>query len=170
MDARVKEFLDAAKAAERKKFEDERDAHLISLGLVDPEKTRLEYSKLDYYTYHYPEWDDELKKYYRVVKMPVEVTDEEYEAIKQASQEPTSVKLEKLSNGAEKFLGVINTIVLIIYILAAVILSMMTLSEKNALFLLAGLCTLIIGLISWAIVKVMLNVSNNLHQINSKLK
>ena len=63
MDAKVKEYLDAAKAAERKKFEEKRDSILISLGLVDPDKAKREYSDLDYYTYAYPEWDPEKRKH-----------------------------------------------------------------------------------------------------------
>lgn len=35
MDAKVKEFLEKAQANEREKFEKERDALLISLGLIE---------------------------------------------------------------------------------------------------------------------------------------
>ena len=64
MDARVKEFIDAAKAAERKRFESERDSLLLSLGLVDPDRTRREFS--DYYFSTYPDWDAEKKSIIKI--------------------------------------------------------------------------------------------------------
>ena len=49
MDAKVKEFLDAAKAKEREIYEKKRDEHLISLGLINKDETAYEYSdKYDY--------------------------------------------------------------------------------------------------------------------------
>jgi len=67
-------------------------------------------------------------------------------------------------------LGTINTIILAVSIIAAIALTICAIAwGKGALFLI-GLGVLLVGLISWAIVKVMLNISNNLHKINSKLK
>jgi len=67
-------------------------------------------------------------------------------------------------------LGTINTIILAVSIIAAIALTICAIAwGKGALFLI-GLGVLLVGLISWDIVKVMLNISNNLHKINSKLK
>ena len=181
MDAKVKEYLDAAKAAERKKFEEKRDSILISLGLVDPDKTKREYSDLDYYTYAYPEWDPEKRKHYRIVHEPVEVTDEEFEEImkyapKVSKKEvlndikytPQCVEVE---NGAEKFLAVVNNIALAIGIIAAVFLLFIALDSNKiaGYFVLSALGVLLVSFVSWAVVKVVLNVSNNLHEINAKM-
>ena len=178
---KVKEYLDAAKAAERKKFEEKRDSILISLGLVDPDKTKREYSDLDYYTYAYPEWDPEKRKHYRIVHEPVEVTDEEFEEImkyapkvskKEVSNDikytPQCVEVE---NGAEKFLAVVNNIALAIGIIAAVFLLFIALNSNKiaGYFVLSALGVLLVSFVSWAVVKVVLNVSNNLHEINAKM-
>ena len=144
MDERVKKFIDAAKAAERQRFENERDSLLISLGLVDPAKTRREYA--DYYSVTHSDWDAEKGKYYRDVVEPIEVSDEEYEEI----------------NGLSLTIGVITSIVLFVIAINA---------YKNiGYMLLSAVVVLLISFVSWAIVKVVLNVSNNLHKINSKIK
>ena len=168
MDATVKEFLDAAKAKEREAFEKKRDEHLISLGLVKKGESVREYS--DSYNYVFNKWDEEAKKYYREKLVAISVTDEEYEEIKNVANTPTTAEDKEIDNGAEKFLGVINGIMLAISIIAAVVLSFIAIGEEEFGFFLIGLGVLLIGLISWAIVKVMLNISNNLHEINSKLK
>lgn len=171
MDARVKEFLDAAKAAERKRFETERDSLLLSLGLVDPDRTRRKYS--DYYSSTYPDWDAEKKKYYRDVPEPIVVSDEEYEEIKKyAPKDAKKVGVgEKIiANGDEKFLSVINSLVLIIGVIASIPLFVIALStSRDILNMLSPVVVLLTTLVSWAVVKVVLNVSNNLHEINSKI-
>jgi hypothetical protein len=172
MDAKVKEFLDAAKAMEREAFEKKRDEHLISLGLINDEESVLEYSDSYNYNKGFVKYNSKLDKYYRVVKVvPVKVSDEEYEEIKKVSATPAAIHEENIGNGAEEFLGVVNGIILVISIIATVaIFFIATLEEGRGIFFLIGLGILLIGLISWATVKVMLNISNNLHKINSKLK
>lgn len=167
MDTKVKEFLDAAKAKEREAFEKKRDEHLISLGLVNEEESVREYA--DNYNYVFNKWDEEAKKYYREKLVAISVTDEEYEEIIKHST-PTANDVVELDNGAEKFLGVINIIALIVSIITTIVLAIIASSEGEGVILLAGLGVLLVGLISWAVVKVMLNISNNLHKINSKLK
>jgi hypothetical protein len=182
MDPVVKKFLDAAKAAERKRFEQERDCILISLGLIDPDKTRREYNDLDYYTHEFPDWDPEKKKYYRTINGAVDVTDEEFEEIRKYAPKVTVKETVKelnstqrdvdLKNGPEKFLAVINGIALALGIISAIFILFYALSAKGVggYFVLTALGILLVSFVSWAIVKVMLNISNNLHMINSKLK
>ena len=168
MDA--KEFLDAAKAKERAEFEKKRDEHLISLGLINEEESKCEYSDRYDYTQGNILYDAKLDKYYKGVKVPLQVSDEEYEEILKFAPTTVAINEDTLNNGAEKFLGTINTIILVVSIIAAVSLAIYAMYwEEGALFLI-GLGVLLVGLISWAIVKVMLNISNNLHKINSKLK
>ncbi len=191
MDAKVKEFLDTAKVKEREAFEKKRDELLISLGLIDDEKSTREYS--DQFTYGFNKWDKEAKKYYRETLVAITVTDEEYEEIKKYSNSTKSVAEEvtptknvvqdvtpaksivedvKLENGAEKFLSAINGISLTMGIISAVVLIIVGLDTYGDgwYFFLVSIVVLLMSLISWAIVKVILNISNNLHKINSKLK
>ena len=66
----------------------------------------------------------------------------------------------------------INGIALALGIISAVFILFSALSAKGVggYFVLAALGILLVSFVSWAIVKVMLNISNNLHMINSKLK
>lgn len=168
MDAKVKEFLETAKAKEREEFEKKRDKHLISLGLI--KETKKEYS--DYYNWEYATYDDEVKKYYRKVHIPVEVTDEEYDEILRVSPPATKIEEVVIEDGAERFLGVMNVISLIVGIIAALVLVFVAMDSyrNGGYYFMGGVALLLMSLISWAIVKVILNISDNLHKINSKLK
>lgn len=187
METQVQEFIEAKRAEQRKQYEQERDKLLISLGLI--KEVVREYSPTHKFKHPlYVTWDKEQKNYYYEKSIPYSVTDEEYEEIKRLTQqqavqqkspqqnnaeEKVIVKYaepDEVSNGAEVFLGVINTIGLVLYIIAAVIVLMLGLEESLFLALAAGAGVLLMGFISWAIVKVILNISNNLHHINSKLK
>ena len=79
MNEKVKGFLNAKKVAERKNYEKEKQSTLIELGLFDkvyaPDNKQSE-------EFSYFEWDsaNSTNKYYK--KVPVEITDEEFEEIK----------------------------------------------------------------------------------------
>lgn len=168
MEPMVKEFIEKAQAKEREKFEKERDKVLISLGLIS--ETFREYSTG--YSYLYPEYDADKKAYYHEKKIPVTVTDEEFEIIKKYAEANSEPKEVELDNGAEKFLGVINGILLTISIIASVVLMFVALDAYSGggYYFLGGLVLLLLSLISFASIKVILNISNNLHKINSKQK
>lgn len=171
MDPKVKEFIDSAKSKKREEFEKERDAHLISLGLIK-EKVR-KYS--DAYGGGYYAYDEVQKKYYGEFNVPVNVTDEEYAEIKKITEEKPNEDI-KIENGAEKFLAVFNGIFLGIGILASVILLIAAIDglsygdDEGVVYLLSSIGVLLVSIISWNITRVLLNISNNLHKINSKLK
>ena len=156
MDPKVKEFIDSAKSKERAKFEKERDAHLIRLGLVEKGKIRT---------------------YNGVSSIPLSVTDEEYEEIKRLTEEKSNEEI-KIENGAEKFLGALNTVFFVIGIVAAIVfliaaidnLSYYLSEDEGITYLITSIVILIGSFISWSVTRVLLNISNNLHQINSKLK
>ena len=161
---KVKEFIEAAKSKERAEFEKKRDEHLISLGLI--KKREKKYS--DTFGGGYNLYDEGQNKYYGLFTKPVEVTDEEYEEIKKIATKP-----EEVENGAENFLRVINGISLVIGIIFAIILiiaSVNSYEDESTSFLIAGIAVLLISFVSCAIIRVLLNISNNLHQINAKLK
>ena len=168
MDTKVKEFLEDARAKERKSFEKKRDEHLMSLGLFNVVKTELS----DSYSWEHPNYDEETKKYYRKVKVPAEVSDEEYEEILRLSPPAPKVEEVIIEDGAERFLGVMNTISLIVSITAAIILVFIAIDayRNGGYYALVGAVLLLVSLVSWAITKVVLNISNNLHEINRKIK
>lgn len=166
MDAIVKEFIEKAQAKEK----EARDKHLISLGLI--KETFREYSPTGSYEYPYLNYDSEKKSYYSEKKIPVSVTDEEYEMIKKYAAISAPKKEVELDNGAEKFLGVVNGILLAISIIATLALLIVAADtyRGGGYFVLGAISLLLLSLITFASIKVILNVSNNLHQINSKMK
>lgn len=78
MNAKVQEFIDKMKKEEKK----QRDAKLISLGLIDETKSTL---KREYYNYFHVDfkYDKDKNLYYKEVGSyaPIDVTDEEYQEI-----------------------------------------------------------------------------------------
>ena len=111
MEPIVKEFLESRRSAERQKFEKERDEWLVSLGLVENVK---EYSPDGTKTpghVGYVKFDEEANKYYRVKKVPVAVTDEEFEEIRKVAAKPKPVAQNKsIPDGTEWGLKIVNGI------------------------------------------------------------
>ena len=78
-----------------------------------------------------------------------------------------------IEDGAETFLGIINSISLVVGIISAIILFFISADSyggESTTFAIAGIVVLFISFVSWAIVRVLLNISINLHKINAKLK
>ena len=165
----AQEFISVAKAKAREDYEKKRDAHLIRLGLVDKEKKSIQYSR--YQTAEYTTWDPEKQMYFGTVCSPIEVTDEEYEEIKRLTEDKSKETLD-MSNGAESFLNVILIISLIIGIIAALGLFITGSIQYRGggIYMLGGAAMLITSLVNFAVGKVVLNISNNLHSINAKTK
>lgn len=167
MNPKVKQFLEEAKAKERAEFEKQRDAHLIKLGLVDENKSTIEYSDCYSPACGFEKYDREQNKYYKRVPAPIEVTDEEYELIKRYSATKPTVTQ---NNDAEIFLDKVNSFVAIVSIVTSIVLAALALKDGSWVLFLGAVVIAIVSLISSAAVKVLLNISNNLHEINSKLK
>lgn len=167
MDEKVRNFLDKAKSEK-----------LVSMGLI--KETTREYGP---YGLKYPKYDPETKQYYRDVPIPVDVTDEEFEKIcryeqinqQKHQEEDIDAKIEErrsVKNGAEKTLGVFNSIGIVFGIIMAAICILVGIFadfDYSVLFIVYGVIIIIPFILSWATLKVFLNISNNLHQINSKL-
>ena len=164
MDEKLQKYLDEAKAKERRK----KDELLISLGLTKDETVRI-YSES--YSDVYNKWDAETDKYYADVKVPITVTDEEYEEIKKYASNSTDEATD-LDTKAENFLAILNTIFLIIGIITALVILYKGMNSTGSFkeHLIEAAVVAGGSLISWAIWKVVLNISYNLHEINSKLK
>ena len=146
MNAKVQEFIDKMKEEEkerelRHKEEEKklRDKHLISLGLVDKEKSTqtIEYSTN--WKNGFDEWDADKKKYYRKVEVnsPIEVTDEEYQEILKYAQliekekEPTKDVERKDTTWADR-INVIAKILLPLNIIGGIILCIIFASDSSA--------------------------------------
>ncbi len=153
MNPKVKAFIENAQEKQQKQAKQERDELLVSLGLTDGVERKY--------------WDDEKQMYYYDAPVPISVTDEEYELIKMYVKQRGEKRADESekSNGAERFLGVINTISLVVGLLCAVVMLFLGVE-----MVIAGICLAIVMFVSWAMVKVVLNISNNLHDINAKMK
>ena len=105
MDERVAKLIEEGKASYKKR----RDDHLISLGLIDENKTERKYK--DRYS-STTKFDEEKNQFYEEVPAAISVTEEEYaEICKYYPPKPKKQILEK--TGAERALSVIATITLI---------------------------------------------------------
>ena len=183
MEPIVKEFLESRRSAERQKFEKERDELLVSLGLVENVK---EYSPDGTKTPGYVEFDEEANNYYRVKTVPVVVTDEEFEEIKKymkpnvkaspSSHQSSSRKTREvvIDNGPEKFLSALNVVWFIFCCIWAMIVFFLAVyygGKHDVLWGLAyAICIIFGGVVLYCLFKVILNISNNLHKINAKIK
>lgn len=122
----------------KEEMKKQRDEHLISLGLIDESKTKVERILFDDYAKavnNYPElyddvkYDNTLNKYYidKEEKFPIKVTEEEYQELlkyipkeneKTTKQKPNRVVSGKLTN-----LNVLFTVLAIIFLILGIILT-----------------------------------------------
>lgn len=130
MNNKVQEFINKMKAEQREKELKERGEHLISLGLIDEDKSNEETEYSDYYGGKDWKWDYEKNQYYKTVgiKVPVEVTDEEYQeilkyapVIKKEVEEIVKPEPETPTSNAIRIIAII---LLILMLIGGVILSL----------------------------------------------
>lgn len=166
MHPKVEEFLQKAKEEELKN----RQKKLIELGLYE----KVECDGTNGFHACNRVWNQErqcyeLKHYTHVA---IDVSDEEYEEILNANANANAnANNTRRSDGAESILGILNVITLILGIAAGFICLIIGVNNYGSgSLIISGICITIISIISWAALKVILNISNNLHQINSKLK
>ena len=163
MHPKVEEFLQKAKAEELK----ERQKKLIELGLYEA----IEVDGQNGYDSYEWVWNNEKgiseRKY--IKRYDIDISDEEYEEILKYYPNTNSTPI---SDSAESILEVLNVMTLIFGIAAGFICFIIGVIGQygSSYLIISGICIAIISIISWAALKVILNISNNLHQINSKLK
>lgn len=182
MHPKVQEFIETAKKLqseelaealdlEKQKQQAERDNLLISLGLYSEKIIYIDHME-DIENYDNAHFDSIRGQYYTKSKVAYSVSDEEFEEIKKYTlkkEKTEHVENISLDNTAEQFLGILNTLSLILCLIVALILFVVGITEeRNLIGLSIGFA--ILGLMSYACAKVVLNISNNLHQINSKMK
>ena len=183
MDPKVAAFIEAGKKAEKEQQELEQQAKkfgreeaLISLGLCT--KGKKVYS--DDYISNDDVWDDEKGKWLHQEIIVPDVTDEEfaeimkYAKLQEMSLDTTAVEtpdqVAKESRNAESYLkglAIVSEIIAIIIIVAGIIFSI---NSKEFLVFVAALAIAGVYFINWAFLKVICNISNNLHDINEKIK
>ena len=163
MHPKVERFLQKAKAEELK----ERQKKLIELGLYEA----IEVDGQNGYDSYEWVWNNEKgisePKYYK--RYDIDISDEEYEEILKYYPNTNSTPI---SDSAESILEVLNVITLIFGIATGFICFIIGVIGQygSSYLIISGICIAIISIISWTVLKVILNISNNLHQINSKLK
>lgn len=167
MNQRVEKFIEEAKSRKRQEYERERDELLVKLGLTEEEKV---YSD-DAHLRPHSQWDAAKRAWYYL--KPIAVSDEEYEEIKKwAPCDKADTPSVKINNRAEKVLRVFNVITLIISVVLSLILLMAALNtyKYRSILMVVAIAILLLALVGWAKIKVVLNISNNLHRINAKQK
>ena len=108
--------------------------------------------------------------YSGTVNQAIEVTDEEYEEIKKLS--PNKITPPQINDYAETLLNGILIISLIVGIIGCIVflsLGFEAYRGSSTYFISAGVL-LVASFVNFAVGKVLLNISNNLHSINSKIK
>lgn len=164
MNEQVRAFLDKAK-----------NEKLLSMGLV--KEVKREYGP---YGQEFSKYDKEAKQYYRETPIPIDISDDEFEKLLQYEKinvprpkESAVVSKTPVKNTAEQILNVYISVILAIGIVVAAILivagfvSGYSVSWTAVLY---GVIVLILSFLSWASMKVIINISNNLHEIKAKLK
>lgn len=142
MNEKLKEFLDAKKAAERKAFEEKKNETLLQLGLF--EKV---YSENEQYSNDFPysEFDSKNSKNRWYKKSPIAITDEEYEEVKKYAE----LKVDKKGNPIAVTLRVIAIIIYIVGFVASFFLGVDKYGDISAMvivwwvvFFVGGTCYL----------------------------
>lgn len=124
MNVKAQEFITKMKAEQREKELELRAEHLISLGLIDESVSKEEIIYSDGYDGYGWLWDDEKQKYYKKVevKVPIEVTDEEYQEILKYAPRTEKQMVKEEPTSWAKIIKTIANILLIINIVGGIIL------------------------------------------------
>lgn len=167
MNEKVKEFLDVAKTQQRLQLKKERDKLLISLGLYKEDETSHDYSDSDNYIH---KWDEKNQQWYKATVTPIEVTDEEYEEILKYAHVKEDTEDTPDNMNADNFLSITNGIMLFLSCVACFILIFASINMEDYTYAIIGIAILPLCVLSYALVKVFVNISRNIKEIDDKLK
>ena len=144
-----------------------RNEHLISLGLIDENKTERKYiNESDYFSGC--EFDTDENRYYYERYSALEVTEEEYEKICKYFS-PISPEKTIAKTGAERTLDVIAVIVLACGIIGTIIcLFSIAVYEEPVTGIITSIVVLLTSLATWAILRILCEIAINIRQINNK--
>lgn len=175
MNSKVQELIDSKRQRLISAKKQERDKLVISLGLIDEEKTNRKE-----FVYYDPQFSsrkfDEVKKvYYQEVPAPLSITDEEYEELlryfPEEKEQPDQNTTEEVT------LNVIAVITLIIGLICSVIL-FFTLAleadrwgtEFKLIGFVVAISVMLYTILTWALLRVIARISTNIRELNLKSK
>lgn len=139
MNEKVKEFLDAKKDAENKKYEEAKNKTLVELGLF--EKVYSESSDQSK-EFPYYEYDSENSKNRWYKKEAIAISDEEYEEVKKYSKtQNTEVERNPIST----MLRVIAIIVYVAGLIAGFVLGLDRWGDPTAMMLVYWIAFFVLG-------------------------
>lgn len=166
MDPKVQDFL----LRKQQEAQAKREAHLIRLGLTDESKTTKTY--INYINYYADGAKSDEHGNYIENPAALEVTDEEYAEICKYDVKPIVI-----NNNAERTLNVIANIELwagIICFGLSLITGFIYIGNNEGfwgfIIIAVAFTALLWSLVTWGALKSFCNISNNLHEINQKLK
>jgi hypothetical protein len=180
MNKQLEEFIAQKKEKINHSKIEKRNKHLIELGLIDKSKTKREY---------YDAWnadpgliyDETEKKYYIETPVPLEITDEEYDEVCKYCSTPTTREDNVSKNSEEGTLRAVATIILIGGIISSIVFLFATGSSTfydeygqrvktvtNWLNIFLAFATLFASVVTWAVLRVISNISETLKEIKNK--
>jgi len=173
-----KERLDASQKQVESLKKQERDKHLISLGLIGKSETRIERRYLPTQI-DSAKFDSETNRYYLEIEQKevsaLEVTDEEYEEICKYSPpivaDIPKEEILKTKTAAEQTLNTIANIVLVCGIICAFVCLMVFGAEESfGIGLIISIGILITTLPIWATLRIICEIAMNVRNINNNTK
>jgi len=153
-----------------------REDHLISLGLIDENKTERKYLNNPYDADDASrKYDPDKGKYYAERRAALDVTDEEYEEIcKYFPTTPTKKEILKTATFAETTLNIIAIIVLVCGIIGTLIclftITTNSYGDFNVIGFITSIGILLTSLTTWAVLRIFCEVAVNVRQINNRNK
>ena len=174
MNEHVQQFIDRRK----REIAKERNKLLAKI----PELQIREYSNNSERDKEYPLWDAKKKQSYKISGI-VDVSEEDFEMMKDYLIKEETVKpkvitedegLVKPSNAADKTLSVLAVICLILAFIGLIVgfvgLTDVSYSWWDPTTLIVGFSTFVVLLIEWATLRLLVNISVRLRQINNNLQ
>ena len=171
---KVENLIEQEKSRQDTSQKQMRNEHLISLGLIDENKTERKYLDNPYDVDDASrKYDTETNKYYTERHTALDVTDEEYEEIcKYFPTILTKKEILKTATVAEQTLNIIAIVVLVCGIIGALVclLTIRYYGDITLTGVLTAIGVLLTSLTTWASLRVFCEIAINVRQINNKTK
>jgi len=133
MNTKVQEFIDKMKEEQKEVELKQREEHLISLGLIDEEKTKYGIVYLDNWDGTKDcKFDNEKNKYYKESFVPaaIEITDEEYQEILKYAPIIKDIKAAGATPSETKWAKIIE-IIAYIYLIGGILINILAIASTN---------------------------------------
>lgn len=133
MNAKVEEFINRMKEEQKEVELKQREEHLISLGLIDEEKTKYGIVYLDNWDGTKDcKFDNEKNKYYKESFVPaaIEITDEEYQEILKYAPIIKDIKAAGATPSGIKWAKIIE-IIAYVYLIGGILINILAIALSN---------------------------------------